>query len=239
MAAPRKRKDKGLGHDRKQLGVSTSRDVSPTRSQLLALREQIDVAVVGMEMLESKRDALLVEFMEVMDSTLTLSGELARVLVGAQYSLEIARSIDGESVVHSAALASRGEILMDMDGYKVMGVAVPIITPGEERWRSAFTRGYAPTGVSTRVDAAAEKFESTIRTIMRYAEQETRLRRLGDEIAKTNRRVNALEQIRIPELEDQVRFIEQTLDERSREELFRLKKVKKNISKRKSAQASA
>jgi len=233
MATPRKKKDKGFGHDRKQLGVSTARDVSPTRSQLLALREQADVAHVGMEMLESKRDALLVEFMNVVDSTLKLSEELTRVLASAQYALEVARSHDGESVVHSAALASHGEILMDMDGYKVMGVAVPVITPGEERFRTAFTRGYAPTGVSTRVDSAAEKFESSIRKIMRYAEQETRLRRLGDEIARTNRRVNALEQIRIPQLEDQMRYIEQTLDERSREELFRLKKVKKNISKRK------
>jgi V/A-type H+-transporting ATPase subunit D len=232
MATPRKKKDKGFGQDRKQLGISTSHDASPTRSQLLALREQADIAQVGMEMLESKRDALLVEFMQVVDSTLTLSEELTAILASAQYALEVARSIDGEAVVHSAALASHGEILLDMDGYKVMGVPVPVITPGEERWRTAFSRGYAPTGVSTRVDSAAEKFESTIRKIMRYAEQETRLRRLGDEIAKTNRRVNALEQIRIPQLEDQMRYIEQTLDERGREELFRLKKVKKNISKK-------
>ena len=237
MAPARKKKDKGLGlgHDRKQLGISSARDINPTRAQLLALREQTDIAVVGMEMLESKRDALLVEFMQVMDTALTLSEELTKVLTSAQYTLEIARSYDGEAVVHSAALASHGEVLMDMGGYKVMGVAVPTIIPGEERFRTAFTRGYSPTGVSTRVDNAAEKFESTIRKIMRYAEQETRLRRLGAEIAKTNRRVNALEQIRIPELESQMRYIEQTLDERSREELFRLKKVKRNIERRKRA----
>lgn len=239
MPERRRKKDKGFGHDRKQLGTQTSRDISPTRSVLLGLREQIDVATVGMEMLESKRDALLVEFMKVVDTALSLVDELTEVLVEAQYTLELARSIDGESVVHSAALASHGEVLMDMDGYKVMGVPVPLITPGEERNRTAFNRGYAPTGVSTRVDAAADRFEATIRKIIRYAEQETRLRRLGAEIAKTNRRVNALEQIRIPELEDQTRFIEQTLDERGREELFRLKKVKRNIDKRKKAARKA
>ena len=190
-----------------------------------------------MELLKSKRDALLAEFMKTVDMTAKQSEELADLLKKAQYGLEVAQAIDGESAIHSVALATTGETLVDIDGTTIMGVSVPLVTPAPVVHKSAFTRGYSPTGVSLRIDDAAQGFEETVNAIIEYAEVETRLRRLGEEIAKTNRRVNALEQIRIPELKEQVAYINSTLDERSREELFRLKKVKKNIEKRKAAAA--
>lgn len=204
-------------------------DIRPTHAQLLLLRDQIAVATQGMTLLKSKRDALLLEFMEVVDTTLNLSDKMIDALVSAQFSLEIARAVDGEATVHSAAIATSGEVLMDITGYRVMGVAVPVISQDPRPPRNIMNRGYSPIDVSVRVDEAAYGFEKTINAIMRYAEAETRLRRLGEEISKTNRRVNALEQVRIPELQEHVRIIEQALDERQREELFRLKKVKKKI----------
>lgn len=206
-------------------------EIRPTHAQLLALREQIQVATAGMNLLKSKRDALLLEFMEVVDVTLHLSDEMTEALAQAQYKFELAHAFDGEAAIHSAALASSGEVIVDISGYKVMGVAVPVIKPTPRPPRSAFNRGYAPTGVSVRVDEAAQGFEEAISSILKYAEAETRLRRLGNEINKTNRRVNALEELRIPRLKENVRFIEQSLDERQREELFRLKKVKKKIAR--------
>lgn len=208
-------------------------DIRPTHAQLLLLREQIAVATQGMMLLKSKRDALLLEFMEVVDKTLHLSDEMIDSLASAQYSFELARAIDGEANVHSAALASEGDVMLDITGYKVMGVAVPTITQAPRPPRTVLNRGYSPLDVSVRVDEAAQGFEKTISSIMKYAEAETRLRRLGAEISKTNRRTNALEQIRIPELEAQVRLIERALDEQQREELFRLKKVKKKIERNK------
>ena len=210
-------------------------EVRPTRSELLARREQIATAQAGMELLKSKRDALLTEFMKTVDKTAEQSKALAESLKKAQYGLEVAQAIDGESVIHSTALATIGEKFVDIDGTKIMGVSVPVVKPVASEHKNAFTRGYSPTGVSLRIDDAAEGFEETIEAIIAYAEVETRLRRLGEEIAKTNRRVNALEQIRIPELKEEVAYINLTLDERSREELFRVKKVKKNIEKRKAA----
>ncbi|MCL2333161.1 MAG: V-type ATP synthase subunit D [Actinomycetia bacterium] len=210
-------------------------EVRPTRSELLARREQITTAQAGMELLKSKRDALLAEFMRTVDDTVKQSEELAEVLKRAQYGLEVAQAIDGEATIHSVALATSGETLVDIDGVMIMGVSVPHVIPEPSVRKNAFTRGYSPTGVSLRIDDAAQAFEETVDVIIAYAQLETRLRRLGEEIAKTNRRVNALEQIRIPELKVQVAYINSTLDERSREELFRLKKVKKNIEKRKAA----
>jgi V/A-type H+-transporting ATPase subunit D len=89
--------------------------------------------------------------------------------------------------------------------------------------------------MSGRIVEAAEKFEMELDLIIGLAETETALKRLGGEIQMTRRRVNALEQIMIPELKKQAKYIENTIDEREREDLFRLKKVKKIIERKKKA----
>ncbi len=213
-------------------------EVRPTRSELLERKLQITLAEQGMELLKQKRDALLIEFMSVMDETLRLSNDLQRTTNEAQYSLAIAKAVDGAVSVRSAAFATRGVVTIEMSGTKIMGIAVPVVTKGDSPLRTSFTRGYAITGVSSRIDETADKFERILDVIIEYADIETRLKRLGEEIQKTNRRVNALEQITVPQLKEQVSYIRQSLDERDREELFRLKKVKKKIELKKAAQAS-
>ncbi len=210
-------------------------EVRPTRSELLERKQQITLAEQGMDLLKQKRDALLIEFMSVMDETLRLSSELQRTTSEAQYSLVIAKAVDGVVSVRSAAMATKGAVTIDMTGTKIMGVPVPVVTRGESPLRSSFTRGYSITGVSSRIDETADKFERILDVIIEYADIETRLKRLGEEIQKTNRRVNALEQITIPQLREQVAYIRQALDERAREDLFRLKKVKKKIERREAA----
>jgi V/A-type H+-transporting ATPase subunit D len=192
-----------------------------------------------MDLLKQKRDALLIEFMSVMDETLRLSGSLQKAVADAQYSLAVAKSVDGNVSVRSVAMATKGEVTIDMTGTKIMGVSVPVVTKGRSPMRSSFTRGYSITGVSSRIDESADRFEKILDVIIEYADIETRLKRLGEEIQKTNRRVNALEQITVPGLKEQVAYIRQTLDERAREDLFRLKKVKKKIEGKKAAQTAA
>ncbi|MBW6467906.1 MAG: V-type ATP synthase subunit D [Coriobacteriia bacterium] len=212
-------------------------EVRPTRSELLERREQIKLAEQGMDLLKQKRDALLIEFMGVMDETLRLSESLQKNVAEAQYALAVAKAVDGTVALRSAGMATQSEIVVDMTGTRIMGVSVPVVTKGESPIRSSFTRGYSVTGVSSRVDETADKFERILDVIIEYADIETRLKRLGEEIQKTNRRVNALEQVTVPALREQVSYIRQTLDERAREDLFRLKKVKKKIESKKAAQA--
>ena len=214
-------------------------EVRPTRAELLERRSQIALAQQGMDLLKQKRDALLIEFMGVMDETLRLSDSLQKTVSEGQYALTVARAVDGSVALRSAGLACSGEIVVEMSGAKIMGVSVPVVTKGESPIRTSFTRGYSVTGVSSRVDETADKFERILDVIIEYADIETRLKRLGEEIQKTNRRVNALEQITVPSLQEQVSYISQTLDERAREDLFRLKKVKRKIEKKKAAQRLA
>lgn len=212
-------------------------EVRPTRAELLERKQQITLAQQGMDLLKQKRDALLMEFMGVMDETLRLSDALQKSVSEAQYSLAVTKAVDGNVAVKSTALATRGNVVVEMSGTKIMGVPVPVVTKGDSPIRSPFTRGYAVTGVSSRLDESADKFERILDVIIEYADIETRLKRLGEEINKTNRRVNALEQVTVPALREQVAYIRMTLDERAREDLFRLKKVKKKIEAKKRAAA--
>ena len=84
-------------------------EVRPTRSELLDRRSQIQLAEQGMDLLKQKRDALLIEFMSVMDETLRLSTTLQRAVSDAQYSLAVAKSVDGNVSVRSVAMATKGD----------------------------------------------------------------------------------------------------------------------------------
>jgi V/A-type H+/Na+-transporting ATPase subunit D len=125
---------------------------------------------------------------------------------------------------------------VEIAGSHIMGVPVPEVERKDVR-RTAVDRGYGITGISSRVDEVAEKFEHELNIIIELAAIETKLRRLGNEIQKTRRRVNALDQVVVPTLKKQVRYISMALDERSREDLFRLKKVKKSLESKKEEEA--
>lgn len=206
--------------------------VNPTRSELLYRRQQIKLAVQGMELLKKKRDALLREFLPIIDETMKLSLRLERSTADAQQALALAKAVEGKNVMKSVGFATKGAVLVDISGTHVMGVPIPVIRKSTAPVKNELSRGYAVTGVSARVGHTAGKFEEIIDIMIQSADIETRLRRLGDELQKTNRRVNALENIVVPELEEQVKFIFSALDERAREDHFRLKKVKKKILER-------
>jgi V/A-type H+/Na+-transporting ATPase subunit D len=210
-------------------------ELHTTRTELLQRRLQIKLAEQGRDLMEKKRDALLMEFMQIMDKVLDLGKKLRAAAAEAHFSLAVAQAVDGAANLRSAAMATKGEITVEISGTHIMGVPVPEVARKDVR-RTAVDRGYGITGISSRVDEVAEKFEHKLNIIIELAAIETKLRRLGTEIQKTRRRVNALDQVVVPTLKDQVRYISMALDERSREDLFRLKKVKKSLESKKAAE---
>ena len=210
-------------------------EVRTTRTEYLKKKDQIQLAEQGRDLLKQKRDALLIEFMSLIDETLSLSEKLERAVLEAQYAIVVANAVDGAVTVKSVSMATKGEVMIEMSRTKIMGVPVPEISKEKSPLRSLLERGYSITGVSSRIDEAAEKFEKAIDLIIEAAVAEVRLRRLGEEIQKTNRRVNALEQVLVPNLREQLIYIRMALEERAREDLFRLKKVKASIERKKAA----
>ncbi len=206
--------------------------VNPTRMELLKKKTQIRLAEQGKDLLRQKMDALIREFFRIMTTVSRSRDELEEVSVDAGRALVIAQAVDDSIALKSASFATKRHIVLDIHGKNIMGVPVPVIEK-KSMVQSVFDRGYSITGVSGRIDEVAEKFEIELDLITGLAETETALRRLGEEIQMNRRRVNALEQVLIPELKRQAKYIRITIDEREREDLYRLKKVKKILEKKK------
>ena len=197
--------------------------VKATRSELLQKKAQISLARQGRDLLKEKRNALMQELMRTAELAIKGGAELERRVGQAE-------ALDGPEVVRSAALAARGHLTLDVHAVNLMGVTVPRIEQKSVA-RGPLDRGYSPLTISSRIEAAAEAFETLIDLVIQLAESEMRLRRLAEEIGRTTRRVNALDNVLIPRLEAQRNYIEMVLDEREREDLFRLKRVKQKIAR--------
>lgn len=209
--------------------------VNPTRMELIKKNAQIKLAEQGRDLLREKMDVLIREFFNIMESVSASREKLEHLANLSRHSLLIALAVDDSVTLKSASFATRRGISVEIKGKNVMGVPVPVIEK-KKFVKSVFERGYSILGVSGRIDETAERYEEQLDLIITLAETETSLKRLGGEIQMTRRRVNALEQVLIPDLKKQARSIENTIEEREREDLFRLKKVKRIIERKKTAQ---
>lgn len=206
--------------------------VHPTRMELIKKRSQIALAEQGRDLLKEKMEALIQEFFRIMENFTKSREELEAVSADAERSLLVAQAVDDPVTLKSASFATKRQLTVDITGKNIMGVPVPVIQKTSVML-NVMQRGYSIIGTSGRIDETAEKYESAIDIIIRLAETETALRRLGNEIQMNRRRVNALDQIVIPELKQQAKFIRFAIEEREREDIFRLKKVKKLIERKK------
>ena len=198
---------------------------SPTRMNLLKLRSRVRVAADGARLLRSKRDALFREFLRAVDTVVSSRTRLERLCREGTNALNLSLAKEGPEAVRSAGLAAARNLHLKVKERRVWGVPVPELT-SRELVRSPEARGYSLTGTGILIDETATAFEKLIQQALQIASEEIRLKRIGQEIQKTSRRVNALEQILIPSLKREIRFIIRSLEERDRENVFRFKRLK-------------
>lgn len=205
--------------------------VPATRSELLARRDRLELATRGRLLLEEKRDQLMTEFREAADLVLAEAGHLDELAATGRRALAFAEAAEGPETVRAAALAAAREIGLSARTTTVAGVRIAEIQY-EPLGRARFDRGYEAVGGSAHVDRVADEYEAILEQLLRVAAYELRLRRLSEEIGTTNRRVNALATIVIPQLKAEVRLIQSRLEERERQEIYRLKRVKERKGSR-------
>ena len=205
------------------------REFKPTRSELLELRKRIKLSEKGYKLLRMKRDSLIMEFFKVLDKAKEIRGQITEKYKIARQKIAVAEAIEGAVGVKSAALSLIEVPSMELTTKNVMGIVVPQIEAKSVRKRLD-ERGYGIIESSARIDEAAEAYEDLVEDIIIAAEAETTMRKLLDEIEKTKRRVNALEFKIIPDLKSAEAFIRLRLEELERENIFRLKMLKKSQS---------
>jgi len=200
-------------------------DVKPTRKNLMAIEDRIELSERGHGTLEKKRDGLIMEFMDILDKAQDVRGDLADDYEAAQQKINMARAMEGDVAVRGAAAALQEHPEITTESKNIMGVVVPQIESSKVT-KSLDQRGYGIMGTSARIDEAAEAYEDLLESIILAAEVETAMKKMLREIETTKRRVNALEFKLLPELYENQEYIEQKLEEQEREETFRLKKIK-------------
>ena len=215
-----------------------SKDVKPTRKNLMAIEDRIELSERGHDTLEKKRDGLIMEFMDILDQAQDVRSDLDEKYERAQHNINMARAMEGDVAVRGAAAALKEHPEITSQSKNIMGVVVPQIESTKVK-KSLDQRGYGLVGTSARIDEAADAYEDLLETVILAAEVETAMKKMLDEIEKTKRRVNALEFKLLPELHGAQEYIEQKLEEQEREEIFRMKKIKAKKEEEQKAEREA
>jgi len=187
-----------------------------TRGVLLRLREQIDFIKRGKELLQMKRDNLAAETNRLL-AKVGKRREFDKRLMAAYEVMKSAYTTLGYSRIQSEASAV-GVLETKVRARSVMGVIVPEIVPGKIPPIISVT--------SASAYAAADRLKTLMPELLEIAEAEAKIESIAQELMMTNRKVNALERVLIPELMEQIRYIEGRLEEETLEEFFRAKRVK-------------
>jgi len=199
--------------------------ISPTRMELLKLNRRVKLAEKGHKLLREKRDALISEFLGVVEEVKGARKDVEGMLKDAYDNLLMSQSMLGVESVRQISFTTSQEIPMDFDTRNIMGVKVPVIEVGDIK-RNVINRGYGLWDTSATVDQCAGSFEEALEMIIKLAEIEETVKRLATEVEKTKRRVNALEYIIVPRLRATSKYISMRLEEMERENFSRLKKIK-------------
>ena len=198
--------------------------VKPTRMELLGIRKRKKLAEKGHKLLSEKRDALVVQFFDIIKTRNKLRKDSQASLVEAYSSLIATEMLLGRSKIQDILYAIPTIEDIPISSINIMGVKVPQIQGEDVPPLSEMPYGYIDT--TAKLDDAVTKFNDAFKLILKLAEVEGSIERLAREIEKTKRRVNALEHIFIPRLIATEKYIEMQLQEREREDFFRRKRIK-------------
>jgi V/A-type H+-transporting ATPase subunit D len=198
-------------------------NVPPTRSNLLRLKQDLRFAREGYEILNRKREVLTAELIHVAHDAEIVQNEVEALLSKAYQALDVSQLTAGQERVEWAALAASKTVEVQLRYRGIMGVAIPLIdargAPPE--------MPYSLSDTNVALDQTYDAFRHVLARIPELSRLTTTVWRLAGELRKTQRRVNALQHVFIPDYEDTILFIEGSLEERDREDTFRLKLLKK------------
>lgn len=185
--------------------------VLPTKGNLMATKRSRSLAQTGYELMDRKRNILIRELMEMMDDAAQIQNEIDTIFSDAYTALT--RATIQLGVPDRIAEAIRIDDTLDIQYRSVMGVELPHIPDNSPPVRMEY--GFAFS--NSALDDCYIKFHKVKDLVRRLAEIETSIYRLAESIKKTQKRANALQNIVIPNFDETIRIITDTLEEKERE----------------------
>ena len=202
-------------------------NVNPTRMELTRLKAKLVTARKGHKLLKDKQDELMRIFIETIKKNKEIRINVEKKLSLSLKNFTMAKSIISESVFEESLAIPKIRYEVDVTKRNVMSVRIPEITLekiGDEN--DLYPYSFAQT--SYELDLAIEDMSFVMNDLLQLAQIEKSTQLMADEIEKTRRRVNALEYMTIPQLEETIKFIRMKLDENDRAGIIRLMKANIN-----------
>lgn len=202
-------------------------NVNPTRMELTRLRARLATSTRGHKLLKDKQDELMRQFIQMIKKNKALRVEVEDKLAASFEDFLLARSSNVTEMLDEAILIPNESIDLEVTKRNLMSVNVPVMDfkrKTREHGGSPFSYGYAST--TSELDDAIEEFYTILPRLLELAEIEKACQLMADEIEKTRRRVNALEYLTIPQLQETIAYIKMKLEENDRSSITRLMKVK-------------
>ena len=203
--------------------------ITPTRMMLKQLKGRLKTARRGHKLMKDKRDELMRRFMDIVKLNKQLRERVETGLTASFASLQVASAIMSPEVLEQALLYPRQSVELGIEFKNIMSVNVPEYSfhtknndPSE-----IYPYGFAQT--SGELDDALEQMAKVFEDMLELAQVEKTMQLLAEEIERTRRRVNALEYVMIPELEENIRYITMKLEENENGTKVRLLKVKEMV----------
>ncbi len=199
--------------------------VNPNRMELLKLKRRLELAIRGYKLLKDKRDALIQKFIKLVYETLRTREEFDKKIRECMNEFLLATLYMSENDLNSIFLFSQRKTIAKTEYQNIMSVKVPQYKIKEEG--NLYT--YGMIGTSPELDNSLKKYREIIPLMIKMSELDKALVLLTEEIEKTRRRVNALEYVMIPNLEDTIKFITIKLDEMARSTNSAIMRIKEMI----------
>lgn len=203
-----------------------SSQVNPTRMELSRQKKKLLTATKGHKLLKDKRDELMRQFLELVRVNMDLRLKVEAGIQSANQNFVIAKASMSEEILHTALMAPKQNVYLDVEKKNVMSVDIPVLNyktrTSDEN--DIYSYGFAYT--SCDLDDAVKSLADILPDMLKLAETEKACQLMAAEIEKTRRRVNALEHVIIPRAQANIKYITMKLDENERSTQIRLMKVK-------------
>lgn len=194
----------------------------PTKGNLILAKNTLDLCKTGYELLDKKRNILIQEMMNLIDSAKEIQGDIETIFHKAYSALQQANIDIGIDTVEKIGYAIEVEDSVKVKFRSVMGEEIPIVFMDELDFRPS----YGMKSTTSSLDEAVENFIAVKKLTRRLAQIEISLYRIAESVKKTQKRANALKNIMIPRYEAETKLILNALEEKDREEFSRLKVIK-------------
>lgn len=206
-------------------------NVNPTRMGLTRLKKLLRTATRGHKLLKDKLDELMKQFLEIVRENKALREEAEKALESAYENFVLARAVMSDEYMGEALMMPKQSVAVAVSEKNIMSVGVPTFDFQTENQKGdIYPYGLAFT--SGELDGAMESFQAAMEPLLKLAESEKTAQLLAQEIEKTRRRVNALENVMIPNYEETIKFIQMKLEENERSSTIRIMKVKDMVLKK-------